>query len=77
MSKLTQFCSAFIDQLQDYRYEPDKPSKSDFLSWLADKQEAWIEEKYPNFTENLYGSNYLGGSYELAQSKLDEYLDFP
>lgn len=77
MNKLAKIYSTFIDHLQYYKYEPDKPSKSDFLSWSVIKQEAWIEEHYPNFAENLYGSNYLGSSYQLPQSKLDEYLDAP
>ena len=77
MNKLAKICSTFIDQLKYYKYEPDKPSKSDFLSWSVIKQEEWIEEHYPNFVENLYGSNYLGSSYQLPQSKLDEYLDAP
>ena len=77
VNKLAKICSIFIDHVQYYKYEPDKPSKSDFLSWSVIKQEVWIEEHYPNFAENLYGSNYLGSSYQLPQSKLDEYLDAP
>ena len=76
MNKLAKICSTFIDQLKYYKYEPDKPSKSDFLSWPIIKQEAWIEEHYPNFAENLFGTNYLGSSYTLNQSTLDEYLEY-
>ena len=76
MNKLAKIYSTFIDHLQYYKYEPDKPSKSDFLSWPIIKQEAWIEEHYPNFAENLFGTNYLGSSYTLNQSTLDEYLEY-
>ena len=73
---LSDIASTAYDQLKYYKYEANKPSKAHFLSWDTASQENWIEDEYPSFAENLFGTNYLGSSYALNQSRLDEYLEY-
>ena len=63
--------------LQYYRYQPSKPSKSAFLKLTPAEQEAWIEVAEPDFGERLYGEGFLGSSYQLDPSTLDEHLQYP
>lgn len=59
-----------------YRYEPSKPSKAAFLKLTLAEQDAWIEAAEPDYGERLYGEGYLGSSYQLDPSTLDERLQY-
>lgn len=64
-----------MSYLQYYRYDPSKPSKAEFLKLDLDDQQAWIEANVPDDEINLYGTNYLGCSYELDEGTLEEYIE--
>ena len=61
--------------IQYYKYEPSKPSRSEFLQLTLNNQASWIENNVPEHDYNLYGDNYLGCSYEIDEDILQEYLD--
>ena len=61
--------------IQYYRYEPSKPSRSEFLQLSLNDQASWIENNIPEYGVKLYGDNYLGCSYEIDENILEEYLD--
>ena len=62
--------------LQYLRFDPSKPSKTEFLKLETLEQEAWIEEAEPDYGERLYGEGFLGSSYQLDPSTLDERLQY-
>ena len=74
--KFGRYLDKVWSQLQYYRYEPSKPSKAQFLKLTLAEQEAWIEENTPDYEGNLYGENYLGGSYSLDDDTLEEHLQY-
>ena len=53
--------------IQFYKYEPSKPSKTDFLRLSTENQTSWIEANDPEYEAKLYGDNYLGCSYNLDE----------
>ena len=76
MPLLRRFCTDVVCHLQYYRYDPSKPSKTNFLELDLDAQQAWIEANVPDYQFNLYGDNYLGCSYELNEDTLEEYIKY-
>ena len=62
--------------LQYYRYEPNKPPKATFLKLTLAEQEAWIEANVPDWESNLYDDNYLGCSYQIDDTTVEEYLEY-
>ena len=72
-----QRLSKFWAYIQYYKYDPSKPSKSEFLRLTLNNQASWIENNIPEYESNLYGDNYLGCSYEIDEDILQEYLDDP
>ena len=72
---ILQRLSKFWVHIQYYKYEPSKPSKSEFLLIPLNNQASWIENNVPEYEYNLYGDNYLGCSYEIDEDTLQEYLD--
>ena len=72
---ILQRLSKFRAHIQYYKYEPSKPSKSEFLRIPLNNQASWIENNVPEYEYNLYGDNYLGCSYEIDEDTLQEYLD--
>lgn len=71
-----QYLGKLWSHLQYYRYEPNKPSKAEFLKFTLSEQEAWIKANFPDFAVNLYGENYLGCSYQIDEFTVEEYLDY-
>ena len=63
--------------IQYYKYEPSKPTRSEFLRLDLNNQASWIENNIPEYDYNLYGDNYLGCSYEIDEDILQEYLEDP
>ena len=61
--------------IQFYKYEPSKPSKTDFLRLSTENQTSWIKANDPEYEAKLYGDNYLGCSYNLDEDTLEEYLE--
>ena len=74
--KLGKYLGKVWSHLQYYRYEPSKPSKAAFLKLTLAEQEAWIEADVPDYEDKLYGENYLGCSYQIAEDTLAEYLEY-
>ena len=72
---ILQRLSKFWAHIQYYKYEPSKPSKSEFLRLTLNNQASWIENNVPEYESNLYGENYLGCSYEIDEDITQEYLD--
>ena len=72
---ILQRLSKLWAHIQYYKYEPSKPSKSEFLRLTLNNQASWIENNVPEYESNLYGDNYLGCSYEIDEDILQEYLD--
>ena len=72
---ILQRLSKFWTHIQYYKYEPSKPSRSEFLRLTLNNQAAWIENNVSEYEYNLYGDNYLGCSYEIDEDILQEYLD--
>lgn len=74
-SSIRQRLSRLWTHIQYYRYEPSKPSRSEFLRLTLNDQASWIENNVPEYGIKLYGDNYLGCSYEIDEDILQEYLD--
>ena len=72
---ILQRLSKLWTHIQYYKYEPSKPSRSEFLRLSLNNQALWIENNSPEYEINLYGDNYLGCSYEIDEDILQEYLD--
>ena len=72
---ILQRLSKLWTHIQYYKYEPSKPSRSEFLRLTLNNQTKWIERNIPEYEYNLYGENYLGCSYEIDEDILEEYLD--
>ena len=72
---ILQTLSKLWVHIQYYKYEPSKPSRSEFLRLTLYNQAAWIENNVSEYEYNLYGDNYLGCSYEIDEDILQEYLD--
>ena len=72
---ILQRLSKLWTHIQYYKYEPSKPSRSEFLRLSLNNQALWIENNSPEYDINLYGDNYLGCSYEIDEDILQEYLD--
>ena len=74
--RLAERFSKVRSHLQYLRFDPSKPSKTEFLKLETLEQEAWIEEVEPDYGERLYGEGFLGSSYQLDPSTLDERLQY-
>ena len=74
-SSILQRLSKLWAHIQYYKYEPGKPSRSEFLRLTLNNQAAWIEKNVSEYEYNLYGDNYLGCSYEIDEDILQEYID--
>ena len=72
---IVQILSKLWMHIQYYKYEPSKPTRSEFLRLDLNNQASWIENNIPEYDYNLYGDNYLGCSYEIDEDILQEYLD--
>ena len=67
---ILQTLSKLWVHIQYYKYEPSKPSRSEFLRLTLNNQTKWIERNIPEYEYNLYGENYLGCSYEIDEDIL-------
>jgi hypothetical protein len=67
---ILQRLSKLWTHIQYYKYEPSKPSRSEFLRLSLNNQALWIENNSPEYDINLYGDNYLGCSYEIDEDIL-------
>ena len=74
-SSIRQRLSRLWTHIQYYRYEPSKPSRSEFMRLTLNDQGSWIENNVSEYGIKLYGDNYLGCSYEIDEDILQEYLD--
>ena len=74
--RLAKRLSHVRSHLQYFRFDPNRPSKSEFLKLETFEQEAWLEAAEPDYGERLYGEGYLGSSYQLDPSTLDERLQY-
>ena len=61
--------------IQFYKYEPSKPSKTDFLRLSTENKTSWIKANDHQYETKLYGDNYLGCSYNLDDDTLEEYQE--
>ena len=73
---IRRYLTTVWTQINYYIYDPNRPSKAEFLKLSVEDQAAWIEANIPEHETKLYGDGYLGCSYDLDEGKLDEYLEY-
>ena len=74
--RLAEHFSEVRSYLQYLRFDPNRPSKSEFLKLETLEQDAWIEAAEPDYGARLYGDGFLGSSYQLDPSTLNERLQY-